>query len=88
MTDTTTLIEFPCHFPIKIMGKNSATFLDEIKEITLKHFPSIEDERITFNLSQASNYIAITVTVFAENKDLLDAFYQDLTKHPGIQMVL
>lgn len=84
----TSLIEFPCHFPIKIMGVNSATFLDEIKEITLKHFPTIEQEKITCNLSQNSNFIAITVTVFAENQQMLDDFYKEITKHPEIKMVL
>ena len=88
MTEETTLIEFPCDFSVKIMGKNSATFLDDIRDVALKHFPSIEQEKITFNLSESSNYIAITVTVFAENKKMLDAFYEDLVKHPDIQMVL
>lgn len=84
----TTLIDFPCHFPIKVMGTNSPTFLEEIREITLKHFPNIEHEKITHKMSKGNNYLAITVTVYAENQEMLDAFYQDLTKHPDIKMVL
>ncbi len=83
-----TLIEFPCHFPIKVMGSNSPTFLKEIREITLKHFPDIEQEKITHKLSQGNNYLAITVTVYAQDQKMLDAFYQDVTKHPDIKMVL
>ncbi|MFJ1267517.1 YbeD family protein [Legionella lytica] len=84
----TTLIEFPCHFPIKIMGKNSPKFLEEIREITLKHFPEIEQEKITHKPSKENNFLAITVVVYAENQGMLDAFYQDVTKHPDIKMVL
>lgn len=84
----TTLMEFPCHFPIKIMGINSPTFLEEIREITLKHFPDIQPEQFTHKLSQGSNYLAITATVYATSQELLDAFYQEITKHPEIKMVL
>lgn len=84
----TSLLEFPCHFPIKIMGNNSPNFLDEIRQITLKHFPTIENEKITHKLSKGNNFLAITVTVYAENQEMLDAFYQDVTKHPDIKMVL
>jgi uncharacterized protein len=84
----TTLIEFPCHFPIKIMGNNSPNFLEEVREITHKHFPDIEHEKITHKLSQGNNYLAITVTVYAQNQAMLDAFYEDVTKHPDIKMVL
>lgn len=83
-----TAIEFPCHFPIKIMGANSPTFLQEIREITLRHFPNIEDEKITHKPSKENNYLAITVTVYAENQKMLDDFYQEITKHPEIKMVL
>ncbi|MDR3501649.1 MAG: DUF493 domain-containing protein [Legionella sp.] len=87
MTETT-LIEFPCHFPIKIMGKNSPLFLEEIREIVLNHFPTIEQEKITHKPSKENNFLAITVVVYAENQAMLDAFYQDVTKHPDIKMVL
>ena len=84
----TSLIEFPCHFPVKIMGINSPTFLEEIREITLKHFPNIEQEKITHKMSKGNNYLAITVTVYAENQEMLDGFYRAITQHPEIKMVL
>lgn len=83
-----TLIEFPCHFPVKIIGSNSAVFLEEIKLITTKHFPNFVSKDLTHKLSQKNNFLAITVTVFAENQEILDAFYREITKHPDIKMVL
>jgi len=84
----TTLIEFPCHFPIKIIGSNSCVFLEEIKQITMKHFPDVEQSALTHKLSKDGNYLAITVTVFAESQDMLDAFYREVNQHPEIKMVL
>ena len=83
-----TLMEFPCHFPIKIIGTNSQVLLEEIKEITIKHFVGFEDKHLTHKVSQKNNYLAITITVFAENQEMLDALYQELTKHPDVKMVL
>jgi putative lipoic acid-binding regulatory protein len=84
----TTLMEFPCNFPVKIIGSNSPIFLEEVKKIAKKHFSNFQDEDLKQNMSQKSNYLALTVTVLAENQKMLDAFYLDLTKLPDIKMVL
>lgn len=83
-----TLIEFPCYFPIKIIGNNSSVFIEEIRQITVTHFPNMNEDALTHKLSKDSNYLAITVTVFAENQDILDAFYREITQHPEVKMVL
>ncbi|MFA5959152.1 MAG: DUF493 domain-containing protein [Tatlockia sp.] len=88
MTDKTSLIEFPCHFPIKIIGTNTALFAQEIAEIARRHFPDLAEDAIGCQESQKGNYLSITVTVFVSNQQMLDALYQDLTGHPDIKMVL
>lgn len=84
----TTLIEFPCFFPIKIIGSNSPDFLEEMRQISMSHFPNIEEDALTHKMSKDSNYLAITVTVYAENQEMLDAFYRAITQHPEVKMVL
>ncbi len=84
----TTLIEFPCLFPVKIIGVNSPLFIEEIKQITIKHFPDFEEKNIEQKLSKKNNYFALTVTVQAQNQEMLDAFYQEITKHEHVRMVL
>ncbi|WP_454780861.1 HP0495 family protein [Legionella sp. WA2022007384] len=86
--EKTTIIEFPCYFPIKVIGNNSTVFLEEIREITVTHFPNITEDALTHKMSKDSNYLAITVTVYAENQDMLDAFYRAITQHPDVKMVL
>lgn len=82
------LIEFPCDFPIKIVGINSDDFFDAIKEIVYTHFPDCDDTRFAHTLSGKNNYMAITVTVVATSQPMLDALYQALTNHPHVKMVL
>ncbi|KTD75087.1 YbeD family protein [Legionella waltersii] len=84
----TTLIEFPCHFPVKIIGLSSDSFIREITEITIKHFSSFDDKNLSHKMSEKNNYLAITVTVLAESQEMLDAFYEEITKHPDVKMVL
>jgi putative lipoic acid-binding regulatory protein len=88
MTDDKSLMQFPCDFPIKIIGKNTALFLEEITMIIRQHFPQTPDIAIRNQSSQKNNYIAITATVLAHDQITLDALYQDLTNHPDIKMVL
>lgn len=88
MAEKETLMEFPCNFPIKIIGTHSETFKAAIAEITSRHFVSFNPETIVFNQSANGNYLAMTVTVMAENQEMLDAFYMEVTKHPEIKMVL
>ncbi|ASQ45884.1 HP0495 family protein [Legionella clemsonensis] len=88
MTEKKSFIEFPCDFPLKIIGTNTTEFFKEITEITRKHFPETLDEAIVCQESKQGNYLAITVTVYAYNQDTLDALYFELTQHPDIKMVL
>ena len=88
MTKKDTLMEFPCDFPIKIVGKHHETFLLEIITLARRHFPNIDDSTIRTEASQKGTYTSITLTVYAEDQATLDKLYQDLTQHPDIKMVL
>lgn len=88
MTENTTLMEFPCHFPLKIIGKKTEQFANEIIKIIRNHFPNTPDEAIQFQESKQANFLSITATIYATNQPELDALYNDLTKHPDIRMVL
>ncbi len=88
MSDNKSLIQFPCDFPIKIIGKKTELFATEINQITRKHFPNTSDEAIIYQESQYGNYVSLTITVFVHDQQSLDGLYQELTKHPDIKMVL
>lgn len=70
------------------MGLNSIDFFEEIVSISSKHFPDIEKDSITQKTSQNHQYVSITVIVFAKNQLMLDDFYQEISQHPDVTMVL
>jgi len=88
MTEDSSLLKFPCDFPIKIMGKATGVFKDDIFAIVHKHYPNLKAETFHTNTSKNGNYLAISVTVHALDQPSLDALYQDLSQHPDIKMVL
>ena len=82
------LIEFPCEFPVKIIGIHSALFIEDIQKITKKHFLNFSEDKLSLKPSQKNNYLAITVTVLAQNQEMLDDFYREITQHAMVKMVL
>jgi uncharacterized protein len=82
-----TLLEFPCQFAIKAMGKNTVEFDLLVIEIVRRHVPGRE-QTVTTRPSKDGNYLAVTVLIQATSKQQLDAIYQDLSNHPLVLMAL
>lgn len=83
-----TLIDFPCDFPIKIMGDNTVEFEAEILRIVRQHAPDLGEAAIKQRPSGKGNYLAITVTIRAHSKQQLDDLYRALTACDLARMVL
>jgi uncharacterized protein len=82
------LIEFPCDFPIKVMGKTHPEFTQTIVAV-IRTFDGAFDERaIETRPSSGGNYTGLTVTVRAESQVHLDDIYRALTGHPMVKIVL
>jgi uncharacterized protein len=74
-----TLFEFPCEFPIKVMGAATDEFRSLALGIITRHFGPPGDDRIEERPSSGGKYLGITITVRAESKAQLDAAYAELT---------
>ena len=83
-----TLLEFPCDFPLKIMGANSADFPPSVVGIVLRHAPDFDATTIESRPSKAGNYLSLTCTVRAVSQQQLDALYRELTAHSMVKVVL
>lgn len=83
-----TLIEFPCSFPIKVMGETHADFSSEITQLIQTLVPSFDAHMIEMRGSAGGKYISLTCTVYVTSKPQLDAIYRALTAHPMVKVVL
>ena len=76
-----TLIEFPCEFPVKVMGAAIPEFHSAVEKIAQAHDPKYDSSLTKQNTSKTGKYVSLTLKIHAENKPQLDALYQDLTNH-------
>jgi hypothetical protein len=74
-----TLLEFPCDFPVKIMGHATDEFRSLALGIVTRHFGELAADRIQERPSNNGRYLSITCTVVATGKAELDALYRELT---------
>ncbi|MDR0250074.1 MAG: DUF493 domain-containing protein [Burkholderiales bacterium] len=91
MSDTVSeksLLQFPCDFPIKVMGKNVEGFAQAVADIVVAHALGFDPATMEMRSSKENRYLSLTVTVRATNKTQLDALYLALTEHPMVSMVL
>ncbi|MBI1906161.1 MAG: DUF493 family protein [Rhodocyclales bacterium] len=83
-----TLIEFPCDFPIKIMGARVDDFAQTVARIVQAHDPAFDVASMQMRPSRNGNYLALTCTVRALSQAQLDALYRELSAHPMVKVVL
>lgn len=84
------LLEFPCRFPVKAMGRADGGFEAVVVQIIRAHAELWKGEElpVTTNPSRKGNYTAVTVVIEATSQAQLDAIYQDLTDCPDVLMAL
>lgn len=83
-----TLLEFPCEFPLKVMGEMQEDFAGEIMRAIQLHAPEFDATRMEMRASSGGKYISLTCTVTATSKQQLDDIYRMLTSHPMVKVVL
>jgi putative lipoic acid-binding regulatory protein len=83
-----TLLEFPCDFPIKIMGLADAALAQAVLGVVTRHAPEFDGATMEMRASSGGKYVSLTCTVKATSKLQLDALYMELTAHPLVKVVL
>lgn len=83
-----TLLEFPCQFPIKIMGLRQDDFARTMLEIVLRHAPDFAVDSVEMRASSGGKYLSLTCTIRATSKPQLDNLYRELTAHPMVKVAL
>ena len=82
------LLQFPCDFPIKVMGRRQDGFAQAVLEVVLRHAPDFNAAAMEMRPSAKGNYMSLTCTVRALSRTQLHALYRELTAHPLVKVVL
>lgn len=88
MEDDESLLEFPCEFPVKVMGRAQDGFAQAVLEVVLRHAPDFDAASMEMRPSAKGTYISLTCTITARSREQLDALYRELTAHPLVSVVL
>lgn len=83
-----TLFEFPCDFPVKVMGRDFEQMHTILLEVLTRHAHPDFMESLKKQDSSSGKYTSLTVTVTADSKEQLDNIYRELTASDHILVAL
>ncbi|MCK5729184.1 MAG: DUF493 domain-containing protein [Methylococcales bacterium] len=83
-----TLLEFPCQFPIKAMGRVEIEFDLLVIEIIRQHVDHLAVDAIKTRVSKSKTFVSVTIMIEATSLQQLDRIYQQLNDHPQVMMTL
>ncbi|MFA7240636.1 MAG: DUF493 family protein [Sulfuricellaceae bacterium] len=82
------LLEFPCDFPIKVMGETQDDFAATMTKLVLRHAPDFDMATMEMRSSKGGRYLSLTCTICATSQQQLDDLYREITGHPMVVMAL
>ena len=81
-------IEFPCDYPIKVLGRSTEEFRAEILAVFERHAPGFDAAAIVEKASSKGTFTSLTITITATGPDQLEALHQHLMATGRVQMVI
>jgi len=88
MSDRETLIEFPCRFPIKVMGESHPELMEDVQACVAEHVPAAAEAVIDQRASRGGRFVSITITFTATSQEQLDDLYRALGRCDRVRMIL
>ena len=85
---TESLIEYPCDFPVKVMGLRVDGFAEAMCQVAQQFDPDFNPTTLEIRPSKAGNYLSVTLTIKATSREQLDNLYRALTGHPMVKVAL
>ncbi|MSP86606.1 MAG: DUF493 domain-containing protein [Methylotenera sp.] len=82
------LIDFPCDFPIKVMGETQDSFAQTVIDLIQAIEPTFNAANIEMRTSSGGKYISLTCTVRVNSQVQLDAIYRSISAHPLVKYSL
>ena len=82
------VFNFPCDYPIKIIGKDQPDFVSTVCNIIELHVGKLHKNQITSKVSSKGSYISLTVRIIATSRSQLDAINKSLQNCPMVAYLL
>lgn len=86
--DNKPALEFPCTFPIKMMGRDTTAFRNVARTLVEFHTGPVSDNSVKESSSRNGTFVSITVTITADSQRQLDDIYRAASAHQDVLMAL
>lgn len=86
--DREKLLDFPCDFPLKVMGRDEAVMRAALIEILQSHVPDSSANDMTCRRSSKGRFVALSIHIRAERLDQLEQVYNALSDSEAFVMSL
>jgi uncharacterized protein len=81
-------IEFPTDYPIKVVGRSSEHFRQQLDAVFTRHFGAFNDAQVQHRDSGRQNFVSYTYVMRVSSAQQLQALHLDLKAVDGVIMVL
>ena len=81
-------IEFPCDYPVKVLGRRVPEFESVVADVIEKHAPGFPRDSISLRASREGTFVSLSVMITATGKPQLQALHEDLLATGLVQMVI
>ena len=88
MKENETLLQFPCVYPLKVIGTNTSELLAVVSAIIEKHVATADEVTYSTRVSSGDKYLSVTATFQAESHEQLKVIYEELSRHPFVLVTL
>ena len=82
------LLEFPCRYEIKAMGRCDTLFETRVYDIVGRHLGGVPIVQTVTRESTGGRYVSVTCTIEAISREQLDSIYLDLHSEVDILVTL
>ncbi|MBT4521288.1 MAG: DUF493 domain-containing protein [Halieaceae bacterium] len=81
-------IEFPCGYPIKILGRNQVNFESIVLAVVERHAPDFDRRSVKAKKSSKGTFSSINITITATGPEQLEALHRELLATGLVKMVI
>jgi putative lipoic acid-binding regulatory protein len=81
-------IEFPCDYPVKVLGRSSAEFETLVFSVFEQHAAGFDRQRVEVRSSGKGTFTSLTITITATGEPQLKSLHRDLMSLDHVKMVI
>jgi len=81
-------IDFPCRYPVKIVGTNSIDFVAQVTSIAREFDAALSEEDVSVRLSSGNKFCSVTCVIMATGEAQLKALHEKLRTVSAVSLVL